>query len=155
MRCSGCDREFSASRWPGLICDSCLANARRHWAMRKRTNAQPTPSLAVTEPARSLAQRQCARCGTVFVASPESTDLCEECEARWQRHRPVRAVRVEISAQDADTRWPTREELAELLSAAQQAERGPPVVTKAPVLSLGPAALPAAANAEPEPPKAA
>jgi len=67
----------------------------------------------------------------------------------------VRAVRVEISAQDADTRWPTREELAEVLSAAQQAERGPPVVIEVPVLSLRPTALPAAANAEPEPPKAA
>ena len=70
--------------------------------MRKRTNAQSTPRLAVTEPAHSLAQRQCARCGTVFVASPESTDLCEECEARWQRHRlsPARAVRrVEIGVE--------------------------------------------------------
>jgi hypothetical protein len=123
--------------------------------MRKRTNAQPAPRLAVTEPARSLAQRQCVRCGTVFAALPESTDLCELCEARWRRHRSVRAVRVEISAQDADTRWPTCEELAEVLSAAQQAERGPPVVIEAPVLLPRPTAVPAATNAKPESPKAA
>ena len=55
--------------------------------MRKRMNAQAGSRLAVTQPARSLAQRQCERCGTVFAALPESTDLCELCEARWQRHR--------------------------------------------------------------------
>jgi hypothetical protein len=64
-------------------------------------------------------------------------------------------MRVEISAQDTDTRWPTSEELAEVLSAARQVERGPPVVIEAPVLSLRPTALPAAASAEPEPPKGA
>jgi len=127
MRCSGCDRELSASRWPGLICDSYLASARRHWAMRKRTNAQSTPRLAVTEPAHSLAPRQCARCGTIFLVSPDSTDLCEECECRWQRRRPTRAVlRVEGGAALTSAAGPfTPADLAEI-RARLSAEPEPP-----------------------------
>jgi hypothetical protein len=83
--------------------------------MRKRKNAQAGSRLAVTEPARSLAQRQCARCGTVFVASPGSTDLCAECECRWQRRRPARAVRLELGGELPATAEPfTQADLAEI-----------------------------------------
>jgi hypothetical protein len=97
--------------------------------MRKRTNARPTPRLAVTEPARSLAQRQCVRCGTIFCASPESTDLCETCELRWTKHKPARVPRVEIGVERVPDAGPfTAADFAEI-RAQLSAEPEPPEAT--------------------------
>jgi hypothetical protein len=49
------------------------------------------------------------------VALPESTDLCAECECRWQRRRPARAVRLETGDELPATAEPfTPADLAEI-----------------------------------------
>jgi hypothetical protein len=57
MQCSSCSREFQRSMAPGLICDSCWARSRGHWAdspagrhrqrLRRSAKAQREPTTTI------------------------------------------------------------------------------------------------------------